>query len=136
MMVGSIATMVLATHFARTQPPVIYAMMHVESSHEVDPEPGDNRQSHGILQIQQGYIDDVNETFGTQFTLKHTYSVPHAILITRLYNKRYGDGTWETLARNHNGGPTGYRKQSTVQYWANVTEILEGWNVYDRPKIH
>ena len=34
--------------------------------------------------------------------------------------------TQEDIARIHNGGPNGYKKESTEKYWSKVKKILNG----------
>ena len=79
----------------------------------------------GIAQIRQAYLDDANHWL-SQHKLA-TYSMADmddptkARAVFNAYMSRYAKGgSAEQIARRHNGGPTGDRKQSTVKYWEKV----------------
>ena len=40
-------------------------------------------------------------------------------------NYHHADSDYETIARNWNGGPRGYRLKSTERYWKKVQNHLE-----------
>jgi hypothetical protein len=95
---------------------------------------GDNGRAHGILQIHQIYIDDVNRVYNTSYTIKHARDRKLARVIVakylRYWGKRYCTLTgnkisYEVLARIHNGGPKGYTKKSTIKYWLKVNKQLK-----------
>ena len=130
-----LASLALSVKFVYSQPPVIWAMMEQESGRRIDTPPGDGGRSHGILQIGQLYIDDINEYHGTSFTLDDAYSVVDAIRMVWLYDERWGDGTAETMARNHNGGPDGHRQECTAGYWNDIERILQDWRLSNDPNI-
>ena len=66
-------------------------------------------------------------------TDKELNDVDYADRIVRAYMKRYATErrlgrkvTQEDIARIHNGGPNGYKKESTEKYWSKVKKILNG----------
>lgn len=87
--------------------------------------------SWGCMQIKKDVIIDVNELYGTSFTHDDCLNREKSIEICRLYFDRYGrhyksqtkkDPSMEVLARIWNGGPTGWRKSSTVEYWNDLNK--------------
>ena len=104
---------------------------------------GDNGDSHGPYQIQQNYIDyaskydkslknkkatDLSGKTG-KLTCDEKYKLSEKIIKANLAqgataNKGRKEKTWtcEDLARNHNGGPTGYKRDSTKKYWEKIEE--------------
>jgi len=85
-------------------------------------------QAYGICQIRQPYLTDVNLIAGTSFTLKEvadsqalsrwatiTYIRHYGARYTRITGKPL---TYEVAARIHNGGPNGWKKESTDAHWA------------------
>ena len=94
----------------------------------------------GRYQISQIYIDDVNRIIkekgdNTTFTLqdmKNPYLAQRAILeYINYYGTKYkndtgsNDVTWEVVARIHNGGPYGYKKDCTIGYWQKVKKAMD-----------
>jgi hypothetical protein len=107
---------------------VLDAIRIVETGGEKDPANavGDNGRSIGPFQIQRGYWQDALEhdpsIGGTYADCKdETY----ARRVIRAYLSRYVK-TWndETVARIHNGGPSGAKKKSTIKYWQKVRKHL------------
>lgn len=87
----------------------------------------------GGLQITTACIEDVNRIYGTKFEQEDAHDPEKAKTICKLYLRHWGakarlgrDATLEDLARLWNGGPAGYRKDSTVPYWLKVKKVLEG----------
>lgn len=90
---------------------------------------GDYRQgkptAFGVLQIRPIAIKDVNRIYKTNYTIKDALSVSKSEEIFKLYinfwvrhiNKKTGRKiTTELIVRTWNGGPTGYKKSSTIWY--------------------
>jgi hypothetical protein len=49
--------------------------------------------------------------------------------MAHIYLQHYGKGrSIEDMARIHNGGPDGWKKKCTEQYWLKVKAILEANN--------
>lgn len=91
-------------------------------------------KAYGVLQVRQIYLDDVNRVAGTNVTMdqvRRSEGVSRWCAVT--YIKHYGARyeritgkplTMEVAARIHNGGPNGWRKQSTDAHWARFRTEL------------
>jgi len=107
---------------------LIKALIKVESGGKIGAV-GDGGLAVGVLQIHPIVIDDVNRIYKTKFTLKDRLDPEKSKTICRLYLDYYGrqyakktglKPTDEVLSRIWNGGPGGWKKQSTVKYWNKV----------------
>jgi len=112
---------------------LIDALAAVETGGHPHPERavGDNGRSIGVLQIQQGVIQDVNRVNGSRFTWADAYDPAKARLICQAYLRHYcvpsRIGTmnpYEAAARIWNGGPQGHIKNATIAYWLRVQKHL------------
>ena len=112
--------------FAMPSMRLVRALMQVESECGVT--------SANILQIARIYVRDVNRIYGTKFSHRDVTDIDSAVEMTRLYLAYYGriyelrtglDCTDEIFARMHNGGPKGYKKWRTKQYWKKVKKVLK-----------
>jgi soluble lytic murein transglycosylase-like protein len=111
---------------------LIAALILVESGG--DPRAvGDGGNAVGCLQIWPCVIEDVNRVYGTGFEPDDRLNPSSSRNICRLYLSHYGrayerrtgrPATPEVLARIWNGGPRGYAKQSTLNYWRKVGAAL------------
>lgn len=93
----------------------------------------------GAFQLWKVYVDDVNNILknsGCKKRYKYSdrYNYRKSYEMTVLYLNHYGNvyekktgkkATPEILARIHNGGPKGYEKVATLEYWNKVKKILE-----------
>lgn len=94
----------------------------------------DGRTSDNVYQLQRVYLDDVGRIFGCHFadevaTDRHA-SEQVMLAYLEYYGERYArqtgrQPTAEVLARIHNGGPNGWRKDSTLEYWRKVKAAME-----------
>lgn len=87
---------------------------------------GDNGRAVGILQLHPSYVAEANRLRprGTpKFTLADRRDRAKSETMFWIVSDHYG-GNREERARRHNGGPTGQRKASTVQYWSKVQDAL------------
>lgn len=108
---------------------LIYAIGTVESNHD-DNAVGDQGRSIGRYQIMRAYHADALEfdpSIGGKY--EDVRDPIYAAKVMRAYWRRYARaayeaGDYETLARIHNGGPTGHRKAATVKYWVKVRREL------------
>jgi len=109
--------------------PLLDAIRQVESNNN-DDATGDDGNAIGAYQIWRSYWQDATDWCTT---LEGDYeSVRVRVYAERIvvaYWHRYArqairDGDYETLARIHNGGPRGAKKQATVGYWKRVEEAL------------
>lgn len=104
---------------------------------------GDNGNAVGSFQIWKIYVDDVNRigrinhkdkySNPTQWKYHHRESQVCSRWIVRDYLKHYAtkkrigrEPTFEDMARIHNGGPNGWKKESTKSYWEKVKRAIEG----------
>ena len=133
--INSIIATLACVYGAVAAPPADYdldrvldAIRIVETGGEKDPANavGDNGRSIGPFQIQRAYWQDGLEhdpsIGGTYADCKdETY----ARRVVRAYLSRYVK-TWndETVARVHNGGPSGAKKKGTIKYWQKVRKHL------------
>lgn len=101
---------------------------------------GDNGEAVGAYQIHKIYVRDVNRILGKEtYTYEDRWNRDKSREMTRIYLKYYdhntptdgknqypfGNMSWqERLARIHNGGPQGYKKESTEAYWEKVKRVL------------
>lgn len=96
---------------------------------------GDRGRSVGAYQIQAICVADVNRIHGTDYRWPEDARNPvTAAAIARtylehwtaVYTRRTGDPvTPEVAARIWNGGPRGYERAATVNYWQKVEKELE-----------
>lgn len=95
---------------------------------------GDNGKAVGSFQIHEIFFNDVKRiqlkrpaTFSwsaCMFRLKDRYDPKKSRQMVTIYLKYYG-GTFEEMARKHNGGPNGHKKESTKAYWLKVKARME-----------
>ncbi len=110
---------------------LVSALIMVESSgntNAISPE----GKEYGPLQISAAYLADANEYEGTEYTLQDMHNPVRAIRVFHSYMERYASEdtlgrapTYEDMARVHNGGPYGYKKESTLKYWKKVQAALQ-----------
>ena len=94
---------------------------------------GDKGKAFGGLQLWNIYVQDANRIAGTNYSHNDAFDQKKAIEITKIYLIHYGKryeritgkiATYEILSRIHNGGPNGWKKDSTIKYWNKVRELL------------
>ncbi len=114
---------------------LIAALIVVESSGN-DHALGDrhmNNKAYGPLQGRKLCVDDVNRRFGTKIRVESLLGNRSlSVWVCQKYLEMYGtrkqlgrEPSEEDLARIWNGGPMGYRKESTVAYWSKVRKALQ-----------
>ena len=108
---------------------------------------GDNGDSIGPLQIQKNYYKDAvekNPALQSGKYKDYVYedckgpgSFEYSRAVAESYMSRYATEarlgrppTYEDMARIHNGGPNGYKEESTVEYWEKVKKILNKKGYY------
>lgn len=103
------------------------AIRHVETGSVAKPREalGDGGRSLGPYQISRAYWTDS----GMNGAWRRCKNLREAELAMLAYWQRYcpealRQKDFETLARVHNGGPTGHRKAATASYWARVRARL------------
>lgn len=92
---------------------------------------GDNGQAYGPYQIWHVYFLDAKEY---DKSIKGTWEdclVDKQLSekVIKAYISRYlpKNGTVEMAARIHNGGPKGYKKEFTKEYWQEFKKIWDRW---------
>lgn len=113
---------------------LLMALHGAECDLRPNPPPGDGGRALGVLQIQMVVIDDVNRIYKTKYVHKDALDKKKAFEICRLYLGYWGaqykkktgkEPTDEVLARIWNGGPNGWKKKATDDYWiTRVTPYL------------
>ncbi len=97
------------------------ALHQVETSGRTGAILGDNGRSLGPLQISRAYHAD-SRVAGSY---EQVTDLAYARRVATAYLKRYAPQAWaqgdvDTLARVHNGGPSGHRKAATLPYAEKV----------------
>ena len=121
-----ICSMILGVAIGTTSP-LLDAICQVESNCN-STAVGDNGNAIGAYQIWYDYWYDAVEydsSIGGKY--EDCYDNEYSEKIINAYWKRYANEkrlgrkvTDEDRARIHNGGPNGYKKKATVEYWDNV----------------
>lgn len=81
----------------------------------------------GVLQLRPIMVREVNRILkqkgsDKRFKLKDRKSREKSIeMFTIWYNTYHKDSSFEKAARNWNGGPNGWKKESTQSYWDKVS---------------
>ena len=126
------AITIAATTFGGTRPPeltdeLLDAIRFVESGDRVNVPDGDNGRAIGPYQIWRVYWQDACEYDASLKNRRYEdcRDPEYARRVVIAYLSRYGRGkSAEDLARIHNGGPKGHRKDATVEYWSKVEKRL------------
>jgi len=112
---------------------LIEALEQVESNGDVLAI-GDYGKAYGCLQIWNIVIQDVNRISKSNFKHKDAFNRDKAFKIAEIYLNYWGKVyerktgkkvTNEVYVRLFNGGPSGYKKKSTIKYWKKVKEKLK-----------
>ena len=88
--------------------------------------------SHLILAIMLVESNANIDAVGDNGTAHDAYSYEKSRMIFTSYMHRYATPerlgravTPQDIARIHNGGPNGWKKESTEKYWEKVKDVLE-----------
>ena len=113
---------------------LVSALIYVESRGN-DSAIGDRHlvgeEAVGALQIRPIMVREVNRILRIQksdkrFALKDRFERDKTIEMFLIWkNFHHRDSDYETIARNWNGGPKGYRNPRTEKYWNKVQEQLD-----------
>lgn len=112
---------------------LVKALIYVESR-GVDSAVGDislGEPSIGVLQIRPIMVREVNRILKKQksskrFSLKDRFNRQKSIEMFMVWkNYHHPEGGFETIARNWNGGPRGYKNKRTEKYWIKVQNQLK-----------
>ncbi len=85
--------------------------------------------SKGLLQIRPIVLDDIEQFYKIKIAHKECYNPKIAIWIWQTYldlwiSRQNLPNTLENRARIWNGGPSGWKKQSTLKYWNKIQANL------------
>ena len=89
----------------------------------------------GALQIRPVMVREVNRILKIQksdkrYKLKDRFDRQKTLEMFYIWkNYHHSDSDFETIARNWNGGPRGYKRSSTLRYWKKVQKELDGLTV-------
>lgn len=118
---------------AALSPRLVSALIQVESS-DRDHAIGDNGRAVGCLQIHPVLVQDVNGILArrgssTRYTLTDRLNRQKSVEMLEVYLSHYGKRlgrkpTEQDLARIWNGGPSGWKRSSTLRYWSKVCSKL------------
>jgi hypothetical protein len=123
-----------AAAFAGPRPPALTdalldAIRQVESSNDPNVPDGDGGKAIGQYQIWKAYWLDACEFDPSLKAGKYEdcrTDERYARRVVIAYLSRYGKGkSAKELARIHNGGPRGHRKDATLAYWSKVEDAME-----------
>ena len=119
----------LRSHFEECVPldKLLWAIKQVESGGDPNAV-GDEGAAVGAYQIHKIYVDDLNRIYGEGlFTYEDRWNEIKSWTMVRRYLLHYATEerlgrkpTLEDMARIHNGGPNGYKKECTKKYWIKV----------------
>lgn len=102
------------------------AIAHVESNNNPDAV-GDNGRAIGSYQIHRRYWQDGIRILGVDWKYPDARDPQKARRVVRAYLRYYGKGkSLLDMARIHNGGPSGHRKEATLKYARKIEAILAG----------
>ena len=110
---------------------LLLALIIVESSGN---DKAINGDAVGCLQITSAVVKDVNRIAGTKFTLQDRFDRQKSIKMAKIYLKYYGEvytkktgkePDYQIYARIWNGGPNGWQKSSTKDFWQKVQKEIE-----------
>jgi len=108
---------------------VVEAMIQVESAGK-DSAYNVSEDAVGCLQIRPIMVREVNRILRKQgdtlrYRLKDRWNREKSLEMFHVWREyHHPNSTDEVIARNWNGGPRGYKKQSTTRYWEKVQREL------------
>jgi len=118
------ATSVTQTDFGELDR-LLDAIARVESLNDANAK-GDGGRAFGAYQIHRAYWADGTRFLGVAWDYEQAADPAKARQVARAYLLHYGRGcSLLDMARIHNGGPNGHRKQSTLEYARRIAQRLE-----------
>lgn len=103
---------------------LIDAVIHVESRGDINAH-NVGEDAVGVLQIRPIMVQEVNRVLGfDKYTLQDRWDKQKSIEMFNVIRQNTLNPTNEKVARNWNGGPNGYKKNSTLKYWQKVKNQL------------
>jgi hypothetical protein len=87
---------------------------------------GDGGRASGLYQIHRAYWADGTRFLGVDWGYEQAADPAKAKEVVKAYLLHYGQGcSLLEMARIHNGGPNGHKRQSTLEYARRIAWILE-----------
>lgn len=126
-------TVMMCVGLISTSANLLSSIATVESSNN-SKAVGDSGKALGIYQLHAEYVADVNRIYKTNYKHEDAFDAKIAKGIVAKYLAHYGKqyektvgkpATAEVLARIHNGGPNGWKKDATIKYWCKVEKIYK-----------
>lgn len=85
----------------------------------------------GILQITPIAVKEASRISGKNYSHNDAYSVQKSLEMFYIIANRYcPEVNYEKMARIWNGGPRGYTKECTEEYWSKVEYALSGNHMF------
>lgn len=116
---------------------LILVLIQIESGGN-DLQIGDDGLAYGCLQMHSAYVQDAAEHAGKDWVHNDAFDRETSIEIFTAYMDRYATKerlgrtpTVEDVVRIHNGGPNGYKKDSTLPY---LTKFNNQLATYDQKR--
>ena len=125
LLVPTILSLLLCGQPANPTMGSLFNAVAIVESNKNDVAVGDNGKSFGRYQIQKPYWED-SRVPGEFMQVKDK---EYAEKVMIAYWQRYcptalANHDFEVLARVHNGGPKGHKKEATKKYWAKVRQKM------------
>jgi hypothetical protein len=123
---------------------LLYTIAMLESGNNANVKPGDDGNAHGIFQIWECYVEDVERISGNDYDYPAcAYDIETASEIVKIYITYWGERQrintgrkldYESALRLHNGGPHWYKKShKTDRYWDKGKKILKKFEGLGNP---
>jgi hypothetical protein len=133
MLSGILTVSLLTAPLTEKEMTDVLAAIRIVESNDNPNAVGDGGDSIGCYQIQKCYWLDAKEFSDLDGTYLDCYNRGYADRTVRFYMARYAterrlgrEVTQEDVARIHNGGPNGYKKECTKKFWKKVEVVLNG----------
>lgn len=111
---------------APTMDEILDGIRQVESSGGKDKADGDDGKAIGPYQIWKSYWQDGTRILKVDWPYSDARNEERARRVVKAYISHYGKKHgWEGMIRCHNGGPTGWKKKSTLVYLKKVKTAIE-----------
>ena len=131
MLSGILTVSLLTAPLTEKEMTDVLAAIRIVESNDNPNAVGDGGDSIGCYQIQKCYWLDAKEFSDLGGTYLDCYNRGYADRTVRFYMARYAterrlgrEVTQEDVARIHNGGPNGYKKECTKKFWKKVEVVL------------
>jgi hypothetical protein len=112
----------------------VYEAIAIVESQGNDNAVGDKGKAIGRYQLWEVYVLDVNRISKKKYCSDDRKDPAKSLEMVKIYTGYYcerytrltgKEATAETIARVHNGGPNGWKKQATDKYWNKIKREME-----------